>query len=84
MGLALTLLLGACAASSQTAEGEPQEGETPKLRAGVDDVQMRCRRVKVTGSRLKKRVCTKASTREAEEDAARQFINPYRTTPAGN
>ncbi|MEL6543402.1 MAG: hypothetical protein AAFQ82_02180 [Myxococcota bacterium] len=87
---ALSLALGACAGSqtSEPAAAAPTEAEAKadkELVAKREAAGYRCETVKITGSRIRQRVCSTKATREYNRKKSKEFLQgfgPGNGTPA--
>lgn len=81
--IAMSMLAGAPAVGAAEADEAQIQQAVDAHNAGVDDVsqQLVCRKEAVTGSRIKKTVCRTQATIEAEQDAAKRYVNKPRPVP---
>lgn len=84
LAIIFTLCMLAGAPVSAADQDEAQlEKAVEAHNAGVTDEsqQLVCRKEAVTGSRIKKTVCRTVATMEAEQEAAKRYVNKPRPVP---
>lgn len=81
--IAMSMLTGVPVAGAAEADEAQIQNAVEAHNAGVEDVsqQLVCRKEAVTGSRIKKTVCRTQATIEAEQDAAKRYVNKPRPVP---
>lgn len=85
--IAVLIVMSMLAGTPAVGAAEADEAQVQKAvdahNASVDDVsqQLVCRKEAVTGSRIKKTVCRTQATIEAEQEAARRYVNKPRPVP---
>ena len=85
LGTFLAISLAACV-STQTPEvaekAKPTPEEVNKVTKNLDD-EVVCKRVKVTGTNFKKKVCLTRAERRAMREEAKKLIDNARSSTAG-
>jgi hypothetical protein len=81
--IAMSMLTGVPVVCAAGADDAQVQEAVEAHNAGVDDVsqQLVCKKEAVTGSRLKKTVCRTQATIDAEQDAAKHYVNKPRQVP---